>query len=64
MTTGGIILPSELRKSNIGTVAQSGISLVKTGSKVALDEEQIMEIEVEGKKYASVKEDAILMITK
>jgi len=31
---------------------------------VALDEEQIMEIEVEGKKYASVKEDAILMITK
>ncbi len=62
MTAGGIILPAEVAKSNIGLVVQSAIEGVLKGSKVALNEDEIKEITVEGGKYASVHRDAILLI--
>ena len=62
ISADGLILPSHLIKSNVGLVVQSGIDLVPTGSRVALEENEAQEILIDNEWYVSSREKGILMI--
>lgn len=64
ISAGGIILPPEIFKNNIGVILQSGIKDAPPGKKIAVVEENIKEIEIDGEIFASLEESDILMITK
>ena len=62
ISADGLILPSHLIKSNVGLVVQSGIDLVPTGSRVALEENEAQEMLIDNEWYVSSREKGILMI--
>lgn len=64
MTAGGIIIPLEALKSNVGLVVQSAIDDVPRASQVALDENEMQSVIIDGTKYVSAHRDAILLIKK
>lgn len=62
LSAEGLILPSHLIKSSVGRVVQSGIDRVPEGTRVALDENEAVELMIEDKWYTSSREKGILMI--